>query len=299
MKCLNCQSISQKILFPNCIDWEYNEGDQHNVFRCSNCGLIYLYPVPTIKKLLSFYPPNYHGYKESSSKLTNFLINLNIKSRVRLYRKLIGKEGRILEIGVADGSHFFLLKQYENWDFWGIEFNNDIAEKGRKKGLNIIIGTLEEYDFGNTKFDLIIMNNLIEHVIDPVKTLEKAKKILKSNGLIVGETPNTHSLDFYIFGRYWGGLHIPRHTFLFNQYNLKSLGNSVGFSVEIDQKIDTNHWAGSLQNFFQSKRFLKTKLRNGRTWYYPFLLLFFIPLNFFQKIFGLAGVIRFKMRKRN
>ncbi|MBU2473100.1 class I SAM-dependent methyltransferase [Patescibacteria group bacterium] len=299
MKCLNCQSTSQKILFSNCIDWEYNKGDQYNVFKCSDCGLIYLYPIPTIKELLSFYPSNYHGYKESSSKLTNFLINLNIKNRVRLYRKLIGKEGRVLEIGVADGSHFLLLKKYEDWDLWGIEFNNDIAERGRKKGLNIITGILEEYDFSNTKFDLIIINNLIEHVIDPVETLEKAKKILKSNGLVVGETPNTHSLDFYIFGKYWGGLHIPRHTFLFNQYNLKSLGNSVGFLVEINQKIDTNHWAGSLQNFFQSKRFLKTELKNGRTWYYPFLLLFFIPLNFFQKIFGLAGVIRFKMRKRN
>lgn len=299
MECSACKSRDQKVLFPNCIDLEYGQREGHDVYECLSCNLVYLYPTPTIEELLSFYPSYYHGYKKSFSRLTNFLISLNIKFRANLYKKLIGKEGRILEIGAADGNDFFLLRQYGNWDFWGIEFNDDIAKRGRKNGLNIITGTLEEYDFKDTKFDLIIMNNLIEHVVDPEKCLKKAKKILKPEGIIVGETPNTHSLDFYLFGRYWGGLHIPRHTFLFNQRNLKLLGEKVGLSVEVDQKIDTNHWAGSVQNYFQSKKFLRTKLKNGRTWYYPSLLLVFIPLNFLQKIFGFSGVMRFKMHNKN
>jgi SAM-dependent methyltransferase len=297
MKCLICQSANQKIIFPNCVDWEYSKGSQYNIFRCLDCGLIYIHPTPTIGKLLSFYPPTYHGYVKSFSKITKFLINLNVKNRARLYRKLIGGKGRVLEIGVADGQDFLILKKYGNWDFWGIEFNNEIAERGRKMGLNIITGTLEKHNFKDIKFDLVIMNNLIEHVINPIELLKKAREVLKPKGLIIGETPNTRSLDFCIFRRYWGGLHIPRHTFLFNPLNLRLLAKKASLSFDYKQKIDTNHWAGSVQNFLQSKEFFRKKLKNGRVWYYSFLLLFFIPLNFFQKLIGFSGVIRFKMYK--
>jgi len=297
MKCLICNSNNQKKILARCIDLEYKMSGRYDFYKCLNCGLIHMNPVPTIPELLSFYPANYHGYLKSFSKLTNFLVDLNIRARANLYKNLIGKNGRILDVGSAEGSHFFLLNKYGEWDFWGIEFNDEIADKGRKMGFKIITDTLENHDFGGIKFDLIIMNNLIEHVVNPVETLSKAKEILKPRGWIVGETPNTRSWDFYFFGRYWGGLHTPRHTFLFNQYNLRLLSGKMGLFSKFNQKIDTNHWAGSIQNFCQSKKFLKTKLKNGRAWYYSFLLLFFIPLNFFQKILGFSGVIRFKMHK--
>src|SRR4030042_3275235 len=145
MKCLICDSNNQKKLFSRCIDLEYAKGGEYEFYKCSNCGLIYINPIPDTNELLSFYPSDYHGYTESCSVLTKFLINLNIKSRDRLYKKLIGKEGKILDVGSADGSHFSLLNKYGEWDFWGIEFNEEIAKKGRNNGFKIITDTLENY----------------------------------------------------------------------------------------------------------------------------------------------------------
>ena len=55
------------------------------------------------------------------------------------------------------------------------------------------------------------MNNLIEHVRNPVQELRKAGPLLKSGGVIFIETPNTDSWDFKFFKRYWGGS-IPQDT---------------------------------------------------------------------------------------
>lgn len=299
MECLICNSNNQKNIFSQCTDLEYAKGGKYNFYKCGNCGLIYINPVPSINELLSFYPSDYHGYTESRSALTKFLINLNTKSRARLYKKLIGGKGNILDVGSADGNHFSLLNKYGKWNFWGIEFNEEIAKKGRNNGFKIITDTLENHNFNGLKFDLIIMNNLIEHVTNPVETLNKAKEILNLGGIIIGETPNVNSLDFHLFGKYWGGLHVPRHTFIFDKNNLRVLGEKVGLSSNFKQKIDTNHWAGSLQNFLQSKNLFKVKLKNGRAWYYSFLLLFFVPLNFFQKLFGYSGVIMFEMKNND
>jgi 2-polyprenyl-3-methyl-5-hydroxy-6-metoxy-1,4-benzoquinol methylase len=296
MKCILC-SEDIKILFNICKDIEYGQSGVFDFLLCSKCGLISIDPVPSVEQLISYYPKDYHGYDEPKSALTKFLIRLNLQSRVRYYKKLIGDSGKILEVGAADGRDFSFLRRFGNWEYTGIEFNDDIAKIGRDAGLNIITGTLEEYDFKTNRYDLILMNNLIEHVVDPEKTMDKALRLLSERGVIIGETPNTQSWDLKLFHKYWGGLHTPRHVYLFDQKNLRLLIRDKA-EIFIKQKIDTNHWAGSLQNFFQSKNITKTKTQHGRTWYYPFLLILFVPLNFIAILFGYSGVMSFTVKKR-
>jgi hypothetical protein len=49
--------------------------------------------------------------------------------------------------------------------------------------------------------------------------------------VIVGITPDHLSLDRYLFGRYWAGYHYPRHTFVFNHRNIRTVLASAGFAV--------------------------------------------------------------------
>jgi 2-polyprenyl-3-methyl-5-hydroxy-6-metoxy-1,4-benzoquinol methylase len=134
------------------------------------------------------------------------------------------------------------------------------------------------------------MNNLIEHVRDPVQELIKARSLLKDNGVIFIETPNTDSWDFKVFNRYWGGLHTPRHTFLFNPISTYSVCKLTKLKVEkFLFPISTDHWALSVQNLLQSKKLFNSNLKNGRTWYFKYLLFLFIPINFIQKFLGKTG----------
>ena len=183
-------------------------------------------------------------------------------------------------------------------DLMGVEFKDEIAEKGRQKGRNIITGIIDDILDTDKKFDLIIMNNLIEHVLDPVGEMKKAYQLLKPNGCIIMETPNTDCWDYVISKKYWGGLHVPRHTYLFSSGNLKLLAEQTGFIVEeIKYLLNTDHWAISVQNYLQSTSLFKTNITKGRVWYFKYLLFTFIPLNFLQVILKKTGAINVVLRK--
>ncbi len=297
--CKICNSKDIKLSLTNCKDLEYSIKGKFNFIECNNCNILSLYPSPKIKEILTFYTSDYHAYIHSASKLINFLNKLMLKKRAKLYKKLIGDKGDILEIGCADGNNFSILNKFGKWKFTGIEFNDKIAQRGRDKGRKIITGELEKIKFNSKKFDIIIMDNFIEHITDPKRTINAATKLLKHKGYLIGETPNTSSLDFLIFKKYWGGLHTPRHMHLFNTKNLIKLFKNYNLKmIKINYEINTGHLALSVQNFLQSKKIFCINIKNGRAFYYPLLLILFIPLNYLQKIFHITGSINFIVQNK-
>jgi SAM-dependent methyltransferase len=98
-----------------------------------------------------------------------------------------------------------------------------------------------------SSFDAVYCSNLIEHVPDPLAFLAKCREVLKPGGVIVGVTPDHLSLDRYVFGRYWAGYHYPRHTFIFNHRNIRTLLEKAGFDV-VRIKGSHAYWYLSLAN---------------------------------------------------
>lgn len=279
-------------------DWEYGVPGVFRQERCSVCELVTSVPLPTTDVLLGYYPPNYHGYQSPTSSLTRWLVERNLRERAKGYRRLIGPEGVILDVGAADGAHFDVWEQVGNWELMGFEFNEEIARDARTHGREIATATMETYDPKGRMFDLIIMNHLLEHVPDPFDTVRRAYAFLKPGGYIVGEVPSLYSFDRWIFGSYWGGCHWPRHVQQFSPRSITSLFVGAGFlAPHISYLLHTSHWALSIQNWLQAHALTKTVLQNGRSWYYPLLLLCCIPINLLQKLLGCTGIIGFVARK--
>jgi len=83
-----------------------------------------------------------------------------------------------------------------------------------------------------TRFDLMEMLNLIEHVENPKQLLRDTLAVLNPGGRILIKTPNTDTIDRRLFANsYWGGLHAPRHWVLFNKHNFKSAVREAGFKL--------------------------------------------------------------------
>jgi hypothetical protein len=72
---------------------------------------------------------------------------------------------------------------------------------------------------------------------------------LRAEGIVVGMTPGHLSLDRFLFGRYWAGYYYPRHTFVFNHRNVRTLLEASGFEV-VRVKGGHAHWFLSLANLF-------------------------------------------------
>jgi len=297
-KCILCGFQNYSFFLTKGEDFEYGVKGKFNLIKCGRCGLVSLSPTPPIKELLTFYPSSYHSYNIPVSNLTKFLTYLNLEKEAKKFKELIGRNGKILDVGCADGRHFDILKRFGKWQFVGIDFNDEIVCKGQKAGREIYSTTLEKFNYPEQSFDLIIMDHLLEHVVNPVETLHCACRLLKKDGYILGAIPNINSLDRIFFGRYWGGYHFPRHLWHFTPETLSVVLLKTGFKLKkINYELHTGHWALSIQNFLQSKKITKSKIKQGRTFYFPIFLFFLIPLNFMQKLFHYTGIISFVARK--
>ena len=294
-----CSSGDAIVREPALRDYEYGVPGLFTLRECRACGQHYLSPRPKEKDLPQCYPLDYHGYQTRAiSRLYDLLTSAQMRRRFARYHRLLGSEANVLDVGCGDG---YVLKELKKrapeWQLYGVEFKEEIARSGQEQGFTICYGTLEECAFSGVAFDLLIMNHLIEHLPDPLRTLKKAQEMLKPGGYIIGEVPNYDSWDRRVASQYWGGHHTPRHLFQFTPKTLAALFTRAGLStVRISPELHTGHWAGSVQNFLQNTP-LKTTLRNGRAPYYPLLLALFVPINILQALLGKTGIMSFIAKK--
>jgi 2-polyprenyl-3-methyl-5-hydroxy-6-metoxy-1,4-benzoquinol methylase len=98
----------------------------------------------------------------------------------------------------------------------GVELSSEACEHARARGLKVFHGTVEEFET-DEQFSLIFMSHVIEHVLDPVATVTKLSKLLRSGGVLYVEMPNVASLDASLWKDNWGLIHYPRHLYLFDR----------------------------------------------------------------------------------
>ena len=296
-ECPICNAGSLMPAIQGVRDWEYNCPGHYSFNTCTRCGVMVLHPMPGLEQLKAAYPPDYHGFHTSGRGVVSFLYRIVDLLRFQEYHKFVGGEARLLDVGCASAPYFDALKkQCPGMDLMGVEFKEDIAEQGRRAGRNILTGTLQDIP-AHELFDIIIMNNLIEHVIDPVAELRSARAHLKSGGYIVLETPNTASWDLALSGRFWGGLHVPRHTHLFSPSSLDALARNSGFEIVARYfLLNTDHWALSIQNYLVARSPGLIRLHKGRAWFFKYLLFAFLPLNVLQRVLKRTGAVKFILR---
>jgi 2-polyprenyl-3-methyl-5-hydroxy-6-metoxy-1,4-benzoquinol methylase len=104
------------------------------------------------------------------------------------------KKLKILDIGCWDGSYAIRYKRNSNI-IYGIESSFTAARGAKRKGIIVEQGDFMENDFfKNIKFDVIVAGEIIEHVFDTDLFVQKIRKMLSKNGILILTTPNVASL---------------------------------------------------------------------------------------------------------
>jgi SAM-dependent methyltransferase len=293
-QCPNCCSGRSRFAF-KARDYEYGVAGEWTIVECLDCGLFYQSPMPDAKSIAGFYPPSYSAYNNSGA--LGWLFDLVYWLDARRARSLIGPEGSILDIGCGDGSALAKMREHGNWRLCGVEFDPGAAEKARAKGLDVRTSSLDSAGFEPNSFDLVRMGHVIEHVVDPVKTVKLVLGLLRPGGYFVGETPNTECLDFRLFGKYWGALHVPRHLAFFNRSSLRSLLEECGFTdIHLQPRLRTVGWSCGIQNAL-ADRFGLHIPASGRVSWYLLLIFPFLPVTAVQGLLGTTATVAFVGRK--
>ena len=139
-------------------------------------------------------------------KSINYGIGRTRLSRIlKLAGPVHGK--RVLDIGCAKGYLGKIFKDQGNY-VAGVELSEQAAREARKNVDAVYSFNLEEKwpeEISNQKFDVIIMGEVIEHLFDPEKVLQKIRSIMSAEGSLIITTPNfmtwTNRVRF-LFGKF-------------------------------------------------------------------------------------------------
>ncbi|OGW41049.1 MAG: hypothetical protein A2Y97_13230 [Nitrospirae bacterium RBG_13_39_12] len=203
----------------------------YEIIICPGCRLWITQPFPDQEHLDSLYSTN--NYRKHHSRFVlpaEKIVEFFRKLRCRRIKNLFYK-GRILDIGCARGLFLSLMRE-EGWKTFGLELNDNTAHHARNViGLDVKSGNLSDAHFGVQSFDVITIWHVLEHLSDPILTINECNRILKKGGKLVIAVPNTESLQAKISGRFWFHLDIPYHLYHFNVRNLRLLLGRFSFKI--------------------------------------------------------------------
>jgi SAM-dependent methyltransferase len=140
----------------------------------------------------------------------------------------------LLDIGCGAGVFLSIAKK-RGWTVSGVELSPRLASVCRNKlDVPVTNGRFEDIQLPANTFDIITLWDVIEHVIDPVGCMRKARHLLRPGGILVFCTPDENSLlarsglllykatasrvSYPAFA-----LHPPYHTYFFSRKGFPKL----------------------------------------------------------------------------
>jgi SAM-dependent methyltransferase len=110
---------------------------------------------------------------------------------------------RLLEIGCSGGGFLRCAKE-AGWDCTGVEILPEMARLAREKhGLDVRVGDLFAAGFADGEFDVVYMNEVIEHIVEPIPLMIEVRRVLRAGGVVVVRTGNARSWSARLRGREW------------------------------------------------------------------------------------------------
>lgn len=110
--------------------------------------------------------------------------------RLDLMRKYVKLEGRrILDVGCGLGTYVEQFHRFSS-DVYGVDIDQEKVEVASRTLPNIHCAPAEALPFPDDMFDVILLNEVIEHVQSDTATIREAFRCLRPNGEMVIFAPN-------------------------------------------------------------------------------------------------------------
>jgi SAM-dependent methyltransferase len=193
------------------------------IIVCKVCKTFRTFPYPEI------------DYKEREFYCEHYLRN---ETLFRGFAKELGDiiirhktQGRVLDIGCAVG---FVLEETRQigFDAEGIDLNKKAVDIARSKGFSVKCCEIEKAGYPEGYFDVVVLNHILEHIIEPNKFIRDIERILKEDGILVIGVPNLNSLVARLYRTYWYGWGLPEHIWHFDRKSLVTLLSQTGFTIK-------------------------------------------------------------------
>jgi SAM-dependent methyltransferase len=213
---------------------------EHRMFRCCKCRSSFVYPVPTKMFLDEFYATFHMStleggyYDEVEDRMAE-----EFPKKTRLVASsLEGKKGaKVLDVGCGKG---FFVKALIDRGLCakGIDISKTAVSYAQDVlRVPVSVDSITDLVNRSEQYDIVTLWATIEHLADPISTLQDIFKVLSPGGRLFLDTGiGDDWLDRLLPGHVqW--YDPPQHLFVFSDSGLAYALNSAGFSIV---KIDRN-----------------------------------------------------------
>lgn len=243
MKCKFCESASY-IKF-KVFDDRYGYPGVFSLMKCKNCSHIFLDSNFTDKELTDLYT-NY--YPRAFFDVDNYKPVAEVKG----FKSWLNGEKRnayawvpqnvaILDIGCGFGETLGYHTS-RGCNVYGVDADENILRVGYKYGFKVSAGLFNPNLYESSFFDYVTMDQVLEHVNDPVQTLKDVSKILKKDGILILSIPNANGWGAKLFGKRWINWHAPYHLNFFTKRSLNIIAEEAGLKIDRTITITSSEW---------------------------------------------------------
>lgn len=200
--------------------------------RCLDCGLMCINPLTHFadidvrrfdgeRNIVAWTTVNYEEYARGKENVIRIVYEQYGLERFR-------RTNRVLDVSCGPGVALDWLQREKGWAPFGVDPDLHSVRTARERyGLEIEQGLIQDVSAPDEHFDLLIMDNALEHTFDPLGTLLAAFRLLRKGGGFFIFVPNPDGLStrFLHQNAHWG------HWFFYPTRVLYRTLRQIGFRV--------------------------------------------------------------------
>lgn len=234
-RCILCGSERTRFFMKVCRESRTSPGPiQLELARCATCGLVFLVDPP---------PVDYDAeYLEEQGVLSTGAAQERFRLRQRvsdIARAVPPRPGvRLIDIGIGDGTFLHACEQ-AGYTTAGLDVNVEgvaIAKSKYALEADIRVDGLSAA-FAGDRFDVIHLNEVIEHLPEPLEMLRWCREHIQTGGILVIQTGNIDSLVSRIKGPDWDYIR-PYHVAYYSPRSISWALREARFAVERLNVVD-------------------------------------------------------------
>jgi SAM-dependent methyltransferase len=201
-----------------------------------------------------------------------------------LVTKWIRDGAKVLDVGCACGDLGVYLKNNRGCEIHGFEYNPESIKIAEETNAYVRIHQTDLNSFSpetfnyQSSFDVIVICDVLEHLLDPLTVLQKLKTFLKKDGFLLMSIPNvTHAsikillLSNKIHYRR-NGLLDETHLHFFTWRSIYDLLDRATLNVCAVDIVPCGAFTGDIQGYITNKRVLTHILDDDESYVFQYVL---------------------------
>lgn len=207
---------------------------------------------PTSQELQQYYANKYYqeakgSYELEYTKDELLYFQAKLEQRYTVLKHYLSQvcesTGRLLDVGCGEGYALAFFRE-QGWSVKGIDFSSAGVESKNPGCMDALVtgnifALLQAEITAGATYDVVWLQNVLEHVIEPLDLLESLQALVSPGGLAVVTVPNDYSITQrgalthqHIDSAFW--VAPPDHLTYFDCDSLANTANATGWEcVEI------------------------------------------------------------------